>query len=66
MERLAPAGDVYQAGTLSGTRSRPRPGSRCCAGCATRRVYEELERRGARLEEGLARVRHASSASARC
>ena len=32
------SGDVYQAGTLSAAiRSRPRPGSRCCGGCATRR-----------------------------
>ncbi len=30
MERLAPAGDVYQAGHSPGTRSRRRPGSRCC------------------------------------
>ena len=31
MERIAPAGDVYQAGTLSGTRSRSPPASRRCA-----------------------------------
>ena len=41
MEQLAPAGDVYQAGTLSGnplaTAAGPR---RCCAACATPAVYE--------------------------
>ena len=38
MQRLAPVGDVYQAGTLSGqSRSRPPPAPRCCAGSATRR-----------------------------
>ena len=38
MERLAPVGDVYQAGTLSGQPARDgRRASRCCGGCATRR-----------------------------
>ena len=40
-----------------GTRSRPPPGSRCCAGCATRRVYERARAQGARLEAGLRAVR---------
>ena len=53
MGRLAPAGDVYQAGTLSGNPLAT------AAGLAVLRrltpdVYEELERRGARLETGLA------------
>jgi glutamate-1-semialdehyde 2,1-aminomutase len=53
MERLAPAGDVYQAGTLSGNPLAT------AAGLAVLRrltpdVYEELERRGARVEAGLA------------
>jgi glutamate-1-semialdehyde 2,1-aminomutase len=53
MERLAPAGDVYQAGTLSGNPLAT------AAGLATLRrlrdpgVYAELEARGARLEAGL-------------
>ena len=51
---------------LAAIRSRPPPGSRCCAGFATQSVYDELERKGARLEAGLARVRRACSASARC
>jgi glutamate-1-semialdehyde 2,1-aminomutase len=53
MDRLAPVGDVYQAGTLSGNPLAT------AAGLAVLRrlnstVYEELERRGARLETGLA------------
>jgi len=52
MDRLAPAGDVYQAGTLSGNPLAT------AAGLAVLRrlghdVYAELERRGARLEAGL-------------
>src|SRR5205085_4757049 len=54
MERLAPGGDVYQAGTLSGN-----PLATAAALSVLRRlrepdVYTELERRGARLEAGLA------------
>jgi glutamate-1-semialdehyde 2,1-aminomutase len=53
MDRLAPGGDVYQAGTLSGNPLAT------AAGLAVLRrlsatVYEELERHGARLETGLA------------
>jgi glutamate-1-semialdehyde 2,1-aminomutase len=52
MDRLAPAGDVYQAGTLSGNPLAT------AAGLAVLRrlddtVYAELERRGSRLEAGL-------------
>lgn len=54
MDRLAPVGDVYQAGTLSGNPLA------VAAGLATLRLlsekknlYAELERKGALLEEGL-------------
>jgi glutamate-1-semialdehyde 2,1-aminomutase len=54
MDRLAPSGDVYQAGTLSGN-----PVATAAGLAVLRRldgeVYEALERRGARLEAGLAR-----------
>jgi glutamate-1-semialdehyde 2,1-aminomutase len=56
MRRIAPAGDVYQAGTLSGNPLA------VAAGLATLRVLEEgsawdaLEDRGAFLQAGLARV----------
>jgi glutamate-1-semialdehyde 2,1-aminomutase len=54
MERLAPSGDVYQAGTLSGN-----PLATAAALSVLRRLrdpdrYRELEERGARLEAGLA------------
>ncbi len=53
MERLAPSGDVYQAGTLSGN-----PIATAAALVVLRRlrdstVYDELEGCGARLEAGL-------------
>ena len=53
MERLAPTGDVYQAGTLSGN-----PLATAAALAALRRLrdaslYDELERRAARLGDGL-------------
>jgi glutamate-1-semialdehyde 2,1-aminomutase len=55
MERVAPAGDVYQAGTLSGNPLA------MAAGVATldaldARAYERLEALGARLEAGLRRA----------
>jgi glutamate-1-semialdehyde 2,1-aminomutase len=54
MELLAPSGHVYQAGTLSGN-----PLATAAALSVLRRLrdpdlYRELERRAARLEEGLA------------
>ena len=52
MELLAPEGDVYQAGTLSGN-----PLATAAGLSVLRRLdvaaYEELERRAARLEQGL-------------
>ena len=52
MERIAPAGDVYQAGTLSGNPVA------CAAGLATiaqlnNAAYEQLERSTERLADGL-------------
>jgi glutamate-1-semialdehyde 2,1-aminomutase len=54
MERLAPVGDVYQAGTLSGNPLATAAGLSVLRRLRDPGVYEELERRGARLEEGLA------------
>jgi glutamate-1-semialdehyde 2,1-aminomutase len=53
MQRLAPVGEIYQAGTLSGN-----PLATAAALVALRRLrdpdlYERLERAGARLEAGL-------------
>jgi glutamate-1-semialdehyde 2,1-aminomutase len=54
MERLAPAGDVYQAGTLSGNPLATAAGLSVLRRLRDAAVYDELERLGARLEEGLA------------
>ncbi len=54
MERLAPVGDVYQAGTLSGNPLATAAGISVLRRLRDPQVYDELERRGARLEQGLA------------
>ncbi len=54
MERLAPVGDVYQAGTLSGNPLATAAGLSVLRRLRDPAVYEELERLGARLETGLA------------
>jgi glutamate-1-semialdehyde 2,1-aminomutase len=54
MSRLAPAGDVYQAGTLSGNPLATAAGLSVLRRLRDPVVYEELERRAALLESGLA------------
>jgi glutamate-1-semialdehyde 2,1-aminomutase len=54
MERLAPVGDVYQAGTLSGNPLATAAGLSVLRRLRDESVYEALERTGARLEAGLA------------
>jgi glutamate-1-semialdehyde 2,1-aminomutase len=54
MDRLAPSGDVYQAGTLSGNPLATAAGLAILGRLDDPAVYEELERRGERLERGLA------------
>jgi glutamate-1-semialdehyde 2,1-aminomutase len=54
MDRLAPAGDVYQAGTLSGNPLATAAGLAVLRRLRNPAVYEELEERAARLEAGLA------------
>ena len=53
MDQLAPSGPVYQAGTLSGNPLATASGLAVLRRLRDLEVYEELERRGARLEEGL-------------
>ncbi len=53
MERLAPVGDVYQAGTLSGNPLATAAGLSVLRRLRDPAVYERLERTGARLEAGL-------------
>ena len=54
MERLAPAGNVYQAGTLSGNPLVTAAGVSVLRRLRDPAVYEQLEATGARLEAGLA------------
>ena len=54
MERLAPAGDVYQAGTLSGNPLATAAGISVLRRLRDESAYEQLEEKGARLEAGLA------------
>jgi glutamate-1-semialdehyde 2,1-aminomutase len=60
MEKMAPAGPVYQAGTLSGNPLAMSAGIAMLSEIARHRPYAELERKGAFLEE---RVRAAVRAS---
>ena len=54
MERLAPVGDVYQAGTLSGNPLATAAGTSVLRRLRDPAVYDELERLAGRLEAGLA------------
>ena len=54
MDLLAPAGPVYQAGTLSGNPLATAAGLAVLPRLRDPRVYDELERRAARLADGLA------------
>jgi glutamate-1-semialdehyde 2,1-aminomutase len=53
MEKLAPVGPVYQAGTLSGNPVAMTAGLATMEALGQPGVYEELDRKGARLAEGL-------------
>jgi glutamate-1-semialdehyde 2,1-aminomutase len=53
MEHLAPAGHVYQAGTLSGNPLATAAGVSVLRRLREPAVYDELERRSARLADGL-------------
>jgi glutamate-1-semialdehyde 2,1-aminomutase len=53
MQQLAPIGPVYQAGTLSGNPIAMVAGLALLGELSRPGVYDELERKGARLEAGL-------------
>ncbi|HKC22184.1 MAG TPA: glutamate-1-semialdehyde 2,1-aminomutase [Gaiellaceae bacterium] len=55
MDRLAPRGDVYQAGTLSGNPLATAAGLSVLRRLRDESVYRALEGKAARLESGLAR-----------
>ena len=65
MERLAPAGDVYQAGTLSGNPLATAAGLSVLRRLRDPAVYERLEDGGRGSRRG-SRRSAACSASARC
>jgi glutamate-1-semialdehyde 2,1-aminomutase len=52
MERIAPAGPIYQAGTLSGNPLAMAAGYTTLSILGQPGVYESLERKSARLEQG--------------
>jgi len=53
LDHIAPTGPVYQAGTLSGNPLATAAGLATLAQLGDASVYEELERKGARLHAGL-------------
>ena len=58
MDQLAPSGPVYQAGTLSGNPLATAAGLSVLRRLRDPAVYDELERKGARLEVGLSELGH--------
>jgi glutamate-1-semialdehyde 2,1-aminomutase len=58
MASLAPSGPVYQAGTLSGNPLATAAGLSVLRRLRDPAVYDELERKGARLEAGLREHAH--------
>ena len=56
MDRVAPSGPVYQAGTLSGNPLATAAGLSVLRRLRDPGLYEELERKAARVEAGLAPV----------
>jgi glutamate-1-semialdehyde 2,1-aminomutase len=65
MQHLAPAGDVYQAGTLSGNPLAMSAGIAQLRALKGSDVYDRLESSGAALEAGLSRTLAETGAAAR-
>src|SRR5213594_1179422 len=65
MDRIAPEGDVYQAGTLAGNPLVMRAGIAMLKNLRTPGVYERLEASSARLARGLVTAAEASGTRAR-
>ncbi|NTW28747.1 MAG: glutamate-1-semialdehyde 2,1-aminomutase [Coriobacteriia bacterium] len=66
MRHLAPLGNVYQAGTLSGNPIAMAAGLAMIAELSRPGVYEELDRKGARLARGLCHAAEAAGVTACC
>jgi glutamate-1-semialdehyde 2,1-aminomutase len=62
MQRIAPLGDVYQAGTLSGNPVAMAAGAATLRVLKEQAIHERLEQLGRRLEDGLARTVAAAGA----
>ena len=58
MEHIAPAGPIYQAGTLSGNPLAMTAGLATLMRLRDPLIYENLERAGARLQRGLTEAAH--------
>jgi len=66
MEKLAPIGPVYQAGTLSGNPVAMVAGLATLDALKQPGVYEELDRKGARLASGLCHAAEAADVPVFC
>jgi glutamate-1-semialdehyde 2,1-aminomutase len=64
MSMIAPSGGVYQAGTLSGNPLAMSAGIATLEALRRDGVYEELERKSRRLEDGIARASESCGATA--
>jgi glutamate-1-semialdehyde 2,1-aminomutase len=53
MEKVAPLGPVYQAGTMAGNPASMKAGMACLSILRDPSVYEEMSRLGAKLEHGI-------------
>jgi glutamate-1-semialdehyde 2,1-aminomutase len=65
MQQVSPVGPVYQAGTLSGNPLAMAAGIATLDALAGRGVYDKLEKKSRRLEEGLAAAAAETGARAR-
>ncbi len=66
MRHLAPEGPVYQAGTLSGNPVAMVAGIATIAARSEPGVYEELERKGKKLADGLCRAAGSAAVHTHC
>lgn len=53
MDQVAPLGPAYQAGTMAGNPASMLAGIACLEVLQTEGIYEEMDRLGARLEDGI-------------
>ncbi len=56
MEKVAPLGPAYQAGTMAGNPASMSSGIACLEVLQEEGIYDELDRLGARLEDGILKL----------